>query len=235
LFVPQLPVSAHGLSEALWETILESTAYRTHYARGEFFRTIDTLEELRSGAKVDTGSIPASTAWLLYSAVCHFRPARILEVGTYIGKSTIAMALGADAADLECEIQTCDETNDISLPAVARTRIVQHHSSSVEMLRRIHDGGPTRFDFLHLDGRVRPEDLAILRELLSPDAVVALDDFEGLAKGVANALAIRGAKLLPEHTLLYPCSRDRLRAWGLLDQSTTALLVPMTALRPGAL
>jgi len=229
--VPQLPVSAHGLSEALWETVLEATAYKAHYAREEFFRTIDTLEELRQRAKVDTGSIPASTAWLLYSAVFHFRPARILEVGAYIGKSTISMALGADAAGIECEIQTCDETNDIVLPAIARSRIVQHHSSSVEMLQRIHGSNPMRFDFLHLDGRVRPEDLAILRQLLSPDAVIALDDFEGVAKGVANVFAIRGARFLPDHTLIYPCSPDLLRAWGLFDRSTTALLVPVTALR----
>ena len=231
--MPQLPVSAHALSQALWEVILESTAYKTHCARAEFFRTLDALEELRGEAAVDTGSIPSSTAWLLYSAVFHFRPARVAEVGTYIGKSTLAMALGADAAGITCKIHTCDQTNNIGLPAIALTPIVQHHSTSVEMLRRVIENDPdARFDFLHLDGRMGAEDLALLRKCLSPDAVVALDDFEGLAKGVANAFAIRGAKLLPDHTLIHPCGLEFLRGWRLYDRSTTALLVPGRLLHP---
>ena len=58
--------------------------------RDEFLTKLHTLEALRKQADYDTVSICTISAWSLYTVVRNFRPEVILEVGTFIGKSTIA-------------------------------------------------------------------------------------------------------------------------------------------------
>ena len=68
------------------------------------------------------------------------------------------------------------------------------------------NGHRGKVDCFFLDGRLAGEDLGLIQELRSQEAVFILDDFEGLEKGVSNALMLRQAfgeliLLRPELTL----------------------------------
>jgi predicted O-methyltransferase YrrM len=218
-------------SRALWRRVLEATEALSEGERKAFFATIQGLEALRRSASVRTGSIPPSSAWLLFSLVAWRRPARIVEIGTYIGKSTLAMALGADLCGSDTRIDTCDQKNDIRLPVLARAPIRQHpRTTSAAMLEALSEAPAGSIELLHVDGQLTEPDLPFLRTLLSPDAVIALDDFADGAKGLANLDRLAEAGLTPHHLLVEPCPPDLLAAAPDPEASTTALLVPRTLL-----
>lgn len=192
-----------------------------------------SLEALRKTADYNTGSISAASAWALYSLVGYFGPQRILEIGTFIGKSTLAMALAADDFGISTEIHTCDMSNSIELPAHAKTRIIQYQKhTSTQMLEKLiaaNSGG--KFEMLYLDGRLQNEDFPFLEKLCSPRVIVVCDDFEGHEKGVANLINARNGGLLPQHILIYPPPEPLLQKFGFCDHSTTAFVLPQAALR----
>ena len=108
------------------------------------------------------------------------------------------------------------------------TRIVQYkHTASSDMMSGL-DGS---FDFVHLDGRLVDADLPLLGRLLAHESVVALDDFEGIEKGVANLMNLRAAGLLRDHLLVYPCEVAALQALGFSDHAVTAILLPRSLVR----
>lgn len=226
-------ISLKLLSDVVWQRILEGTAMRLETDRAAFFEKVARLDALRAQASYNTGSISAASSWLLYSLACYFAPKKILEVGTFIGRSAVSLALGADTAGAPGELHTCDNSNEIMLPEMTATRIVQYpRCGSTAMLKQLqgsHAAGS--FDFIHLDGRLMPEDGALLQALLHPNAILALDDFEGIEKGVANMLALRNAGLFKGHTAIYPCREEWLRRYGFNDDSSLALMIPASLLR----
>ena len=162
-----------------------------------------------------------------------FKPSRIVEIGTFIGKSALSMALGADAGLMPSEVHTCDSKNDFPLPLLSTTPIVHYRkTTSLEMLQTLTQQDPVRpVDFVNIDGHVRADDLPHLKTLLSPEAVVALDDFHGVAKGVSNLIKLKESGLLANHVLVYPCPADLLLTQDLHDYSSMALLVPAHRVR----
>jgi hypothetical protein len=73
-----------------------------------------------------------------------------------------------------------------------------------------------------------------LEAISDPKVVIALDDFEGIEKGVANFSTMRGRAFFQRHVLIYP-PRDRLiERLGLLTPSTAALVLPSSALNYSA-
>ena len=177
----KLNISTRLLSEATWRRIFESSGPRLIDKKQSFFELMASLEELRKLADYNTGSISASSAWALYSVVTYFQPTFILEVGTFIGKSTLAMALGFDDSLVRTsEIHTCDQSNEILLPNVTKTPIVQYSKkTSTEMFTEISstDGSDNKFEMLHLDGRAQEQDLPLLSKICNPEIIVPLDDF----------------------------------------------------------
>lgn len=221
-------LSVQLFSQIFWQAVLQNSTQRRDQ-RENLFREIEELDALRSGAEYNTGSISAAAAWCLYSVVRHFQVSRVLEVGTFIGKSTLSIATAIDhEGAAKGEIHTCDMSNAIDIPYRGATRITQYKkTSSTDMLGRLT--GP--FDFVHLDGRLTEKDGPLLQQLLSPEAIVALDDFEGVEKGVANLMYMRSAGLLPQHFLVYPAPAHLLETIGLSDRSLTAILVPTSLIR----
>jgi len=71
----------------------------------------------------------------------------------------------------------------------------------------------------------------LLRRHVNDDAVIALDDFEGVEKGVANLMNMRAAEFIRDPVVVYPCSNELLAAHGLRDGSSTALLIPRSLIR----
>jgi predicted O-methyltransferase YrrM len=221
-------LSVRLFSEIFWEAVLQTSTQREPQRR-QLLEQIEQLDGLRAGADYNTGSISAASAWCLYSVVRYFQVSRALEVGTFIGKSTWSMALAMDHEKIASgEIHTCDMSNSIDIPYVGTTRIAQYKKlSSTDMLNKLAG----RFDFAHFDGRVTDSDLPLLQRLLAPDAIVALDDFEGMEKGVANLMNLRAAGLLQQHFLVYPCAPALLERIGFTDHSLTAILVPISLIQ----
>ena len=228
-----LDISTRLLSEVVWKRLLESAAHRLLEKRQDFFQLMASLETLRQRADYATGSITTASAWALYCLAHYFAPQRMLEVGTFIGKSALALALGADDAHSGVELHTCDMSNAIDLPGVSKCRIQQYpRMSSTAMLTGLAAGTPSgRFDLLNVDGRLQTEDFSLLHRLCGPELVIALDDFEGVEKGVANLVNMRNSNFLASHLLIYPCAEPLLQKFGFADHSTVALLIPQAALR----
>ena len=183
-------INRAALSELIWQVIPRRAVYCT-----ELFAE---LERLRSQADYNTGSISDTDAIDLQHIVSHFQPTVIAEVGTFIGRSTAAMALAMPKGGV---IHTCDFSNDIKLPELnPDVRVVQYpKKSSTDMFESLISA-KTKVDLFYIDGRLTPKDLRLIWELAHQTTVIVLDDFEGVEKGVANAMGL----LDQGHALVYP-------------------------------
>ncbi len=234
----KLLMSSRNFSDLVWRQIYESSTYKLLEKKDPFFKIMSALDNLRVSADYNTGSIPSASAWGLYATTCLFKPCNIIEIGTFIGRSSIAMALGmADSGIKEGEVHTCDFSNDIKLPSIENASIIQYPmQSSTMMLEKIVAANPDgkKFDMVHFDGRLQKSDYDLLNGLRSPDMIFALDDFEGMEKGVINYINMKKTKLLDSYQLVLPPSPLLLRDFDFHDSSSTALLVPNSSfLLPG--
>ena len=183
----KISINPTDLSYILWNKVLENSAIKSEIYKKDFFSKIDSLENLRAQSDYNTGSISSTTSWLLYSLVIYFKPKKIIEIGSFIGKSTISMALGAEnyADEDISEIYCCDMSNNIVLPKLAQTKIKQFNKiNSLEMLKKLD--GNFSFDLIHIDGRLGLEDFEIIKKNINKNTIFILDDFEGKEKGVIN-------------------------------------------------
>ncbi len=224
-------ISVEMMSRMFWERVFSDSEFWIHNKRFVFFKQLSELDDLRGGADYKTGSISSASAWCLYCLSRFFAPENVLEVGTFIGKSTTAIMMGMeDGGVTNGSIHTCDFSNEISLPAVSKIKIVQYKkTSSLDMLRSLT--GKNSFSFFHIDGRVGDQDLILMDKLSTADAIIALDDFEGVEKGVANYMMFRGSSIFTTHTLIYPCETSAITEVGLTGRSTTAVLFPKRLIR----
>jgi hypothetical protein len=215
-------LSPRVLTEPFWDVLLSPGEERVA-ERAQLLDRLNGLEALRSQAAYNTGSIAFAAGWCLYSLVRHFRLTRALEVGTFIGKSTVSMASAMDDGGCPGEIFTCDMSNALDLPWAGQTTIRQFPSaSSTQMLAQLEGS----FDLAFLDGRLQADDLPHMERLMAPDAIIALDDFEGIEKGVANLSRLRGLAKFKGHALVYPPPTAMLKRFGLTSYSLTAVLLP---------
>jgi len=201
-----LNVNRRRLSRAIWDTLFDGLPDLP-------WHVIEDLEKLDPARR--TGSTNHASLMALWAVIRYFRPKTVAEVGTYIGKSTFVLSrLGAD-------VHTCDMTHNFKLPLA--TKITQYHSSSTEMLAKL-DG---KIDLLHLDGRLQADDREHLVRLRTPDTIITLDDFEGVEKGVWNAMQFD----LSKRILVYPPERVLTERYAVGD-ATTAIILPTLRLTP---
>lgn len=217
-------LSSRLLTEVFWSVVFQNDEERLAQ-KDALFRRLTRLEDLRTAAEHNTGSISPAAAWCLYSLVRYFRPRRIIEVGTFIGKSTIAMAAAMDDQQAPGQIFTCDVRNAIPLPWEGRARIHQFQKTgSGEMFKTID----APCDMVFLDGRLKTQDLQLLDPLITHETFFVLDDFEGMEKGVINLTQLMGLEKLRSHFLLYPPSTRWLVERGYTSHSLTAVLLPVS-------
>jgi predicted O-methyltransferase YrrM len=201
-----LNLNRRRLSRAIWDTLFADLPDLP-------WHVIEDLEKLDPARR--TGSTNHASLMALWAVIRYFRPKTVAEVGTYIGKSTFVLSrLGAD-------VHTCDMTHDFKLPIA--TKITQYHSSSTEMLAKL-DG---KIDLLHLDGRLQADDREHLTRLCTADTIITLDDFEGVEKGVWNAMQFD----LSKRILVYPPERVLTERYAVGD-ATTAIILPTLRLTP---
>lgn len=211
-----LRINRAHLSRLFWDTVLGATADQP---RQHLFEQLQELERHREHADYNTGSVSLATGWVLYSLAQYFKPALIAEVGTFIGRSTLALHRGAPDAT----VHTCDMSNEIDLDLGPRVK-QYYRQSSVEMFAALR-GDEQKIDLLHVDGRLTDQDLRVL----PPTQLFALDDFEGNEKGVANLFKLAGIE--ESYQVLYPPERATLKNYGLQGSCNTAVLLPNALIR----
>ena len=214
------------LSEATWELILDNSAPYCFSRMENLVQKSLQLEELRTQANYNTGSISTAAIWSIFSACLYFQPKMTAEVGTFIGKSTLAIASAMDVCAHEIfGIFTCDFSNDIKLSFDTRTPIMQFPMQPSTAMFLDMKKNNIRCDILLLDGRLQEADLNLLPSVLHEKSVILLDDFEGIEKGCVNAMVLMQS-LEKDYHLIYPPSRQALERRGLMDGCTLAMMVP---------
>jgi len=220
-------MSVRQFSKIFWEQIMEGTE-STLAEKEALAIKLNSLESLRDHAEYNTGSISFSAAWCIYNLTKYLKVKKIIEIGTFIGKSTISMASAIDCHFSDGEIYTCDFSNSIKLPWNGKTKIVQFEKkTSTDMLKTLNGN----FDFCFLDGRLTEEDLPLFDNLINENTIIALDDFEGMEKGVINLINLRKLQKLKNHFLAYPPSENYLQKLGLNSYTPTAVLLPISLIK----
>lgn len=225
-----LRVKRAAFSRFVWEEILEFAEQKA-WRREQLARANETLDELREHADYNTGTLSLSASWCTFAIAEYFRPKTVVEVGTFIGRSTTAMAWGMQPHHADAIIYTCDGSNDITLPVFSRYtnsgRIKQYPKTMAREMFEELLKSKVKADLAYLDGRLSPAEIRLLEEITAPGAVIVLDDFEGCEKGVANAMQL----VKPDSILVYPPERELLRSYGLRDACSTGLIVPGSRLQ----
>ncbi len=222
----QIRINRTKLSTIVWESIFENAAHIHADETQLLIKQASTLDILRTNAEYDTGSISTSAIWSIFSACHFFRPVKVAEVGTFIGKSTLSIAWAMDKHhnDQSC-IYTCDFSNNINLDLSTKTKVKQYPKlSSTDMFNDIVQKNVS-CDVIFLDGRLQNSDYKLLPKLIHPKTVFLLDDFEGIEKGVVNAMVLMQS-LDKSHFLIYPPSNDLLNKQGLKDACSIGMIIP---------
>jgi hypothetical protein len=209
--VNPVQIGRKRLSEIVWSIIDEKV--------GDFpFETIEKIIEdqqaLRSQAEYNTGSIGFDDAVELYKIIKFLKPKHIAEVGTFIGVSTLVMDLAVETDD---NIYTCDVSNNITIKDPLEIPYINYYPKTVscDMFKDMAEKG-VKVDVVYLDGRLTDRDFEPLGKIVHTDTVFIMDDFEGVEKGVVNALMLESAA----RVLIYP-----------REGRKTAISLPMTMLR----
>jgi hypothetical protein len=223
----QIRINRAAISKVIWGNILSSVA---HVDREFLSDPLDFLNSKRANAAYNTGSINFTNAWCLYALTRYLKPAFVAEVGTFIGRSTMAMAEGMQAAMVDNPvIHTCDSSNDINLKDVIDIDLVQYpKTSSTDMLRSLVNDSK-KVDMFFFDGRISELDLAYIEQLRHESTVFAFDDFEGVEKGAINVLNLSHL-LNSGYTLMYPPDTQLLWEHGLFEPSNLAVMFPFKSL-----
>lgn len=223
----QIRINRSSISKVIWGNILSSVA---HVDREFLSDPLDFLNSKRANAAYNTGSINFTNAWCLYVLTRYLKPAFVAEVGTFIGRSTMAMAEGMQAAMVDNPvIHTCDSSNDINLKDVIDIDLVQYpKTSSTDMLRSLVNDSK-KVDMFFFDGRISELDLAYIEQLRHESTVLAFDDFEGVEKGAINVLNLSHL-LNSGYTLMYPPDTQLLWEHGLFEPSNLAVMFPFKSL-----
>lgn len=216
-------ISEYFLSDIFWRSILmESEVFLPKFK--DFLVSDMEFEKLRGQAEYNTGTISPVTGWMLFSISYYFKFRRVLEVGTFIGKSSAYIARAMNCVDDECEIYTCDYSNDIKLPELyGNVKLHQFpKTSSTEMFSRVQG----KFDAILIDGGLQPNDIKLMREVLSDSGIIILDDLEGTEKGLINAAKIRSTPGFSNYILIRCPSEHVVEKLGFFGRSVLGVLVP---------
>ncbi len=225
----RLRLTPRNLADLVWLQWISAIETEMSDMHAKLSGMFDACEQSRGKMDYNTGSISYSAAVALYIMTRNINPISVFEVGTFIGKSTLAMALAIDRNESNGRIFTCDGSNDFHLPKLTQCRIDGFPKTASAAALATLAANNTRIDMLHIDGRIGPQDIELIERTAESGVVIALDDFEGAEKGVANFSLIRGRPFFAQHMLIYPMSEKVADRLGCYSSNTTAMLIPMAA------
>jgi len=227
-------ISQELFSEMFWRRIFEENDARQDKRNTLFNFYIDKADRREQFADKKTGSIQPLTAWALYNMVRYFQPERLMEIGTYIGKSTVSMAAGiydSGKLDHKVPLHTCDRENaiDIIWSNPYSCELIQYKKqTSTQMLQFLKESSSPSFDFVNLDGRLSEDkDMDMFIDLIDLNqTVICLDDFEGIEKGMGNYIKLSKRKEFKNHLLVYNPSMRMANDIGFSTSCTLAVMLP---------
>ena len=219
----KIRINSWDLSDIFWDTIFKSQDDMCDSILQKLRACSRGADILRSKAAYNTGSLSHAESLTLFLLISFFKPIRIFEIGTFIGRSTVSMACGIDTYSEEGEIYTCDFSNELQIPWQGKTKIRQFPGkTSTEMFKVLT--GP--FDLGFLDGRLINDDVVQISKIINEKSIIVLDDFVGIEKGVSNALALAQAVPLKNHLLILPSEVVSSLGNKKITRSKMALFVP---------
>jgi len=224
-------ISQNFFSPIFWKRIFQNQEF-WQKDKNYLFQKLDDLNSLIVKAEYNTGSICPLTAWILYCLIRFYKPQKVLEIGTFIGKSTLSIAIAMDNTGINNgEIHTCDISNSIDLPHDTKCKIIQYKkTSSTQMFQSLRDKSLNFFSFVYIDGRLSEDDIELLSLLTVKNTIIVLDDFEGYEKGVANYILLKKIEQFKSF-LVYPPSIDIVKNLNFLSHSTTAVMIPSETIK----
>lgn len=163
-----------------------------------------------------TGTISEAACLCLLALVLRAEPICAIEIGTFIGTS--AYVLKSRGA----VVYTCDKDN--AAVTSGDGLVCYPKTTSTDMLLDLVSNN-VRAELFFFDGRIQPDDLALILELSMPNTIYAFDDYEGREKGVINAGRLQ-PRLSSSYRLIPP-AHSLTQTAGL---STIAALVTETLL-----
>lgn len=164
--------------------------------RAQIERIYAFTDTLRAKARYNTGSITPAACAYLWTLCRKFSPKIVVEIGTFIGNSTLVLASHA------LHVYTCDKDND----CLHASPIITTHpqTTSTEMLWGLVESG-VKADLFFFDGRIQGPDLALILRLSHPFTVYLFDDYERMEKGTCNVGMLY--PYLKDYTLVHPPSK----------------------------
>lgn len=185
-------ISRIAFSDFFWE--------RIGYGKPLTIAQEAACQALTEQADYKTGSLSENDVWDVSALALAFKPATVCEVGTFVGRSTYALANGMNAGT----IWTCDSSNALDLPAPGNAVTIRQFkkTNSTDMFAKAMVERQ-KFDMFYIDGRLTQRDAELMGECMDERSIIVLDDFEGVEKGVANASMLLNT-VAGGYTLVYP-------------------------------
>jgi len=220
----QLYLSESMITGAFWPQLQAAACAKEAASDSESILNISNV--LAKDFPGETGSMSPEATKLLWLLGRYFSPKVVVEVGTYIGRSTAALYMGARPV-IE-KLYTCDATFEAWDPGhLTSAGEIEYFgkTTSTQMFEHLVSRG-VKADLFFLDGRLQDADLNLLPSMMHNKTVFLLDDFEGLEKGVINGIKLRD--IYPNLILIRPSAK----APGSGQESPPlALLVPPEVLQ----
>mgnify|MGYP001314499599 FL=1 len=220
----QLYLSESMITGAFWPQLQAAACAQEAVSDSESILSISNV--LARDFPNETGSMSPEAPKLLWLLGRYFSPKVAVEVGTYIGRSTAALFMGA-RPEIE-KLYTCDATFDAWDPGhLASAGEIEYFgkTTSTQMFENLLSRG-VKADLFFLDGRLQDADLNLLPSMTHSKTVFLLDDFEGLEKGIINGIKLRD--IYPNLILIRPNGKA---PNGNEESPPLALLVPPEALQ----
>lgn len=183
--------SASVLPDSVWDQLRYERDPRWDHAAD---LALAAAAERAQMADYKTGSISKEAMLLLRGLAHGAKPRVAIEVGTFVGNSTVSIAAEAG------HVFTCDRSNDC-FPSSERVTTYPRREST-EMLADLVSKG-VRSSFFFFDGRIQHPDVPLILRLSEPGALYLFDDYEGEEKGVQNVNRLRPF-LPPGYELIGP-------------------------------
>jgi hypothetical protein len=174
----------------------ETTAFIQPGWQVQYRQQAEASERLRPYCRKSekTGTISEAGCLYLRALCARFAPPVVVEVGTFIGSSALAMAHESGV------VHTCDKDNDI---VQSHGNVIAYgKKTSTQMFAELASA-KVKASFFFFDGRIHENDLPLIDLIAEPGSIFAFDDFEGQEKGVINARRL-GRHIQTAYRLVLP-------------------------------
>ena len=227
--MPTFAIQPDHLADALWGRMADLHAQELDSVRSILSELFAHTELLRDEMEYPTGTVWFNSAIALYLLSRWAKPKVVFEVGTFVGNSCLSMAKAMEVNGQGGEIHTCDGSNSFKVPTELTTIQIKGYPKklSTDALQAVKEQGK-KVDLFHIDGRLLEDDYALIQELSHDETIIAIDDFEGIEKGVMNLMGFMSrAPWAAAHAHIAPPSGKTLaKIDPNADRCLTALLVP---------